>query len=194
MVDAAGKPTGAGQYTDDLSLPGMLTAKILHSPYPHARIKRIDASRAEALGGVVAAVIGKDAPNPYGILPVGHDEHALAFDKVRYVGDNVACVVAVSEGIADKALELIDVEYEVLPAYFDPEESMKAETDLIHDNKPHNIEKDYHHVFGDPEKGFAEADHVAEPRFIANEVTHAAMEPHSTLAAFEIDSQTGPPV
>src|SRR5256885_13305439 len=75
----------------------------------------------------------------------------------------------------------------------DHEESMKAETDLIHDNKPHNIEKDYHHVFGDPEKGFAEADHVAEARFVANEVTHAAMEPHSTLAAFEIDSQTGQP-
>ena len=67
----------------------------------------------------------------------------------------------ISEAIAEKALELIDVEYEVLPAYFDPEESMKAETDLIHDNKPHNLEKDYHHVFGDPDKGFAEADCVA---------------------------------
>src|SRR5207253_2472075 len=103
------------------------------------------------------------------------------------------CVAAVDEATAEQALELIDVEYEVLPAYFDPGESMKAETDLIHDNKPHNIEKDYHHVFGDPEKGFAEADHVAEARFIANEVTHAAIEPHSTLAAFEIDSQTGQP-
>src|SRR5438445_8505151 len=70
---------------------------------------------------------------------------------------------------------------------------MKAETDLIHDNKPHNIEKDYHHVFGDPEKGFAEADHVLEARFISSAVPHAAMEPHSTLAAFEIDSQTGKP-
>src|SRR5947199_4458415 len=68
---------------------------------------------------------------------------------------------------------------------------MKAETDLIHDNKPHNIEKDYHHVFGDPDKGFAEADQVVEGRFIANEVTHAAMEPHSTLASFEIDPHTG---
>ena len=68
---------------------------------------------------------------------------------------------------------------------------MKAETNLIHDNKPHNLEKDYHHVFGDPEKGFAEADQIAEARFIANEVTHAAMEPHSTLAAFEIDPHTG---
>src|SRR5581483_5634608 len=183
MVDAAGKTTGAGKYTDDLSLPGMLVGKILHSPYPHARIVRIDTTRAEQLEGVVAVAIGKDAPKTYGILPVGHDEYPLALDKVRYVGDNVACVVAVSESIADQALELVDVEYEVLPAYFDPEESMKAESDLIHDNKPNNLEKDYHHVFGDPEKGFSEADHIAEARFISNEVTHAAMEPHSTLAS-----------
>ena len=193
MVDAAGKTTGAGKYTDDLRVPGMLLGKILHSPYPHARIKHIDTSRAEALEGVVAVVVGKDAPKTYGILPVGHDETALAVDKVRYVGDNVACVVAVDEATAERALELIIVEYEVLPAYFDPEESMKAESDLIHEGKPHNLEKDYHHVFGDPEKGFAEADHVAEARFIANEVTHAAMEPHSTLAAFEIDPHTGKP-
>src|SRR5216684_1177702 len=191
MIDAAGKTTGAGKYTDDLSVPGMLVGKILHSPYPHARIRRIDTSRAEALDGVAAVAVGNDAPNPYGILPVGHDEHALALDKVRYVGDNVACVVAVSEAIAEKAIELIDVDYEVLPAYFDPEEAMKAKTDLIHDNKPNNLEKDYHHVFGDPDKGFSEADHIAEARFIANEVTHAAMEPHSTLASFELDPHTG---
>lgn len=193
MVDAARKTTGSGKYTDDLNVPGMLVGRILHSPYPHARIKRIDTSRAEKCEGVVAVVVGQDAPNPYGILPVGHDEYALALDKVRYVGDNVACVVAVSESIADRALELIDVDYEVLPAYFDPEESMKAQTDLIHDSKPGNLEKDYHHVFGDPDKGFADADHVAEARFIANEVTHAAMEPHSTLASFEIDPHTGKP-
>ncbi len=191
MIDAAGKTTGAGKYTDDLTVPGMLIGKILHSPHPHARIKRIDATRAEQLEGVIAVITGKDAPNPYGILPVGHDEHALALDKVRYVGDNVACVAAIDEATAEKAIELIEVEYEILPAYFDPEESMKAERDLIHDNKPHNIEKDYHHTFGDPDQGFADADHIAEARFIANEVTHAAMEPHSTLASFELDSQTG---
>ncbi len=162
MIDAAEKTTGGGKYTDDLSVPGMLIGKILHSPYPHARIKHIDPTRAEKLDGVAAVVVGKDAPNPYGILPVGHDEYALALEKVRYVGDNVACVVAVSEGVAEKALELIDVEYELLPAYFDPEESMKAQTDLIHDNKPGNLEKDYHHVFGDPDKGFAEADQSAD--------------------------------
>src|SRR6266404_5717370 len=107
MVDAAEKTTGAGKYTDDLSLPGMLIGKILQSPYPHARIKRIDASRAKQLEGVVAVAVGKDAPNLYGILPVGHDEHALALDKVRYVGDNVACIAAVDEATAEKALELI---------------------------------------------------------------------------------------
>jgi len=191
MIDSAGKTTGAGKYTDDLTLPGMLVGKILHSPHPHARVKRIDTGRALALEGVVAVVTGKDAPNKYGILPVGHDETALAVDKVRYIGDNVACVAALSESVAQQALELIDVEYEVLPAYFDPEESMKAEADLIHEHKPHNIEKEYHHVFGDPDKGFAEADCVAEGRYLANEVTHAAMEPHSTLAAFDLDPHTG---
>src|SRR5207247_3285704 len=191
MVDAAGKTTGAGKYTDDPSCPGMLVGKTLHSPYPHAHSKGIDTTRAQKLDGVVAVIVGSDAPNPYGILPVGHDEHALAVDKVRYVGDNVACVAAEDEATAEQALELIDVDYELLPAYFDPEESMKAERDLIHDNKPHNLEKDYHHVFGDPDKAFAEADYVAEGRFLANEVTHAAMEPHSTLASFELDPHTG---
>jgi 4-hydroxybenzoyl-CoA reductase subunit alpha len=191
MVDAAEKTTGAGKYTDDLSVPGMLIGKILHSPYPHARIRRIDATKALALEGVAAVVTGRDAPVTYGILPIGHDEHALAVDKVRYVGDNVACVAAESEAIAEQAVELIDVEYELLPAWFDPEQSMKAEAEFIHEGRPHNIEKEYHHVFGDPEKGFSESDYVHEARYIANEVTHAAMEPHSTLASFELDPHTG---
>src|SRR5438270_14075229 len=132
LVDSAGKTTGHGKYADDLTMSGMLIGKILHSPYPHAKIKSIDVSGALALDGVVTVVIGKDAPNTYGILPVGHDETALAVEKVRYVGDNVACVVAVSESIAEEALELIKVDYELLPAWFDPEDSMKAERDLIH--------------------------------------------------------------
>src|SRR6516165_2562374 len=135
MIDAAGKTTGSGKYADDFSLPGMLVGKVLHSPYPHALIKRIDLAKAKALEGVVAIVTGDDAPNQYGILPVGHDETALAVEKVRYIGDNVACVAAVKEDIAERAVELIDVEYEPLPAYFDPEESMKAESDLIHENR-----------------------------------------------------------
>src|SRR5258708_39107474 len=110
MVDAAEKTTGSGKYTDDLRVPGMLVGMILHSPYPHARIRSIDTKRAEALEGVVAAVIGKDAPNPYGILPVGHDEHALALDKVRYVWDKVACVVAGSGAIAATAVEVRNIQ------------------------------------------------------------------------------------
>jgi len=193
LIDSAGKTTGAGKYADDLSLPGMLIGKILHSPYPHAVIKRIDATQARAFDGVVTVVTGEDAPNKYGILPVGHDETALAVDKVRYVGDNVACVVAESESIAERATELVVVEYQPLPAYFNPEESMKATRDFIHSEKPNNIEKDYHHVFGDPDQGFREAAYILEGRYLANEVTHAAMEPHSTLASFEVDSQTGQP-
>src|ERR1700732_1418538 len=154
MVDAAYKTTGSGKYTDDLSLPGMLVGKILHSPYPHAHIKSIDTTRAEKLEGVVTVVVGKDAPNPYGILPVGHDEHALALDKVRYVGDNVGCGGAVGDAPADEAREFPEVVYEVVPAYFDPEETRKAEPNLIHGNKAPNLEKDSHHVFGDPERGF----------------------------------------
>jgi len=193
LVDSAGKTTGAGKYADDLTVPGMLFGKILHSSLPHARIVKIDCSRALAMAGVVTVVTGPDAPNKYGILPVGHDETALAVDKVRYVGDHVACVVAINESIAEQALELIDIEYEPLPAYFDPEESMKAETNLIHDHRANNIEKDYHHVFGDPDAGFLQADAVIESRYVAQEVTHAAMEPHCTLASFEPDPATGEP-
>ncbi|HEY6248583.1 MAG TPA: molybdopterin cofactor-binding domain-containing protein, partial [Candidatus Angelobacter sp.] len=191
LIDSAGKTTGQGKYADDLSLPGMLIGKILHSSHPHALLRKVNTSRAQTLEGVVAVVTGPDAPNKYGILPVGHDETALAVDKVRYVGDNVACVVATTEAIAEQALDLIDVEYEPLPAWFDPEDSMKAEKDWIHPQRPRNIEKDYHHVFGDPDQGFAEADYVTQNRYLANEVTHAAMEPHSTLASFEFDPQSG---
>ena len=191
MVDAARKTTGEGKYTDDLSVPGMLVGKILHSPYPHARIKSIDTSRAKSLPGVAAVVTGADAPITYGILPIGHDEHALCTDKSRYVGDNVACVAAVDEATAERALELIEVDYELLPAWFDPEQSMQAQSEFIHENRARNIEKEYHHVFGEPDAAFSRADYIHTARYIANEVTHAAMEPHSTLAAFEIDPLTG---
>ena len=105
----------------------------------------IDATKAAALPGVVAVITGKDFPNRYGILPIGHDETALAVDKARYVGDNVAAGAAVSDQAAVQALDLIEVDYELLPAFFDPNETMKAESNWIHDDKPHNIEKEYHH-------------------------------------------------
>ncbi len=187
MVDSAAKVTGAGKYADDLALPGMLVGKVLHSPHAHARIRSIDCSAAERLPGVKAVVTGRETPVKYGILPIGHDETIFAVDKARYIGDNVAGIAAESEAIAEEALGLIQVDYEVLPGYFDPEQSMLAEANLIHEERPHNIEKEYHHHFGNVEAGFAEADYVREDRFDCAEVTHAALEPHSTLAKFDPD-------
>jgi 4-hydroxybenzoyl-CoA reductase subunit alpha len=185
MTDARTKIVGLGKYADDLVVPGMLIGRILHSPHAHARIVSIDSSRAEALPGVRGVVTGKDAPTPYGILPIGHDECVLAVDKARYIGDNVAAVAATSAEIAEQALDLIRVEYEPLRAWFDPEESMKAESDWIQESRPHNIEKEYHHVFGNPDAGFRQADFISEQHYFAGEVNHAAMEPHATLAIWE---------
>src|SRR5215469_16747739 len=120
-VDAYAKVTGRALYADDIMLPRMLYGRLLRSPYPHARILSIDASRALALPGVLAVITGADLPQKYGILPSNQDEYALAIDKVRYVGDPVA---ALDPDVLDEAIKLIDVEYEVLPAIMSIEEAL----------------------------------------------------------------------
>lgn len=185
MVDGAGKVTGKGLYTDDLRLPGMLCSKILRSTYPHAKILLIDTSRAEQIPGVVAVLTGKEVSEKYGILPLGHDETALAVDKVRYVGEGVVALAATTPEIADEALRAIEVVYEPLPAYLDALTSMQNPDVLIHEDKPNNIERDYHHHFGNVEEGFAQADYVRSDSFYCPRVTHAAMEPHSTVAQYD---------
>jgi 4-hydroxybenzoyl-CoA reductase subunit alpha len=115
-VDAAAKVTGELRFADDLALPRMLHCKLLRSRYPHAKIVSIDTSRAEALPGVVAVMTGKELPISFGILPISQDEHALCLDRVRFVGDPVAAVAAIDEDTAAAACELIDVEYDQLPA------------------------------------------------------------------------------
>jgi 4-hydroxybenzoyl-CoA reductase subunit alpha len=189
MTDARSKVTGLGKYTDDLSVSGMLVGRMLHSPHPHARIRGIDTSRAEALEGVKAVCTGKDAPRPFGILPIGHDEGVFQSDKARYIGDNIAAVAATTAEIAEQALDLIAVDYEVLPAWFDPRQSMEAASNWIHENKANNIEKEYHHHFGNVDEALARADFVREEHYYAAEVNHAAMEPHSTLAVWEPDER-----
>ncbi len=185
MVDGASKVTGKGLYTDDLRIPGMLFSKILRSTYPHAKLLLIDTSRAEKIPGVVAVLTGKEVQERYGILPLGHDETALAVDKVRYVGEGVVAVAATSPEIAEEALRAIEVVYEPLPAYLDALTSMKNPSVLIHDDKPDNIERDYHHHFGNVEEGFARSDYVRSDSYFCPRVTHAAMEPHSTVAQYD---------
>jgi 4-hydroxybenzoyl-CoA reductase alpha subunit len=185
MVDGAAKVTGKGLYTDDLRFPGMLTAKILRSTYPHAKILRLDTSRAEKIPGVVAVITGKEVTEKYGILPLGHDETALALDKVRYVGEGVVALAATSPEVADEALRAIEIVYEPLPAYLDARKSMENPEVLIHEDKPKNIERDYHHHFGNVEDAFAHSDYVRSDSYFCPRVTHAAMEPHSTVANYD---------
>jgi len=193
-VDGPQKATGKAQFTGDIVLPDTLIGKILHSPYPHARILNIDTSRAERLPGVKGVITGKDTAGIlYGTIAGGYDEYPLAIGKVRYVGDAVAAVAAINEDTAEEALELIDVEYEELPAVYDPEEAMKDSAPQIHDktsspkmhDEKHNISRYRSVEYGDMAKGWAEADHIREDRFVTTAQAHAALEPHAVVASFD---------
>ena len=132
-IDGPDKVTGETLYTADVILPGMLTGKILRSPYPHARIRSIDTRAAWNVPGVKAVVTGEDAR---GCLQgkVLRDMPVLCWDRVRYIGDRVAAVAADTPEAADEALLLIEVDYEVLPAVYDPIKAMEPEAPLIHDD------------------------------------------------------------
>src|SRR5216110_1751644 len=121
-VDGRAKVTGQTVFADDLMLPRTVHCKLLRSTLPHARIVSIDTSRARAHPGVHLVLTGRDFPIPYGILPVSQDEHALTPDRVRFVGDPVAAIVARDELTAFEALDLIDVRYEPLRTFAGPDE------------------------------------------------------------------------
>ncbi len=187
-IDATDLATGRAVFTDDIQLPGMLYGKILTSPHAHARIRSIDTSKAEALPGVKAVLTAKDVPETYyGVSPARYDEHVLATDKVRYVGDEVAAVAAVDEKTCLDALALIEVDYEVLPAVFDPFKAMEDGAPRIHDNPRYenNINTRVKWHFGDVEEGFAEADVIREETFVGNRTYQSPMEPHCAVARWE---------
>jgi 4-hydroxybenzoyl-CoA reductase alpha subunit len=189
-VDAAAKVTGQTVFADDLVLPRMAYAKLLRSPHPHARIRKVDVSRAAAHPGVLATLVGAELPIPFGILPVSQDEHALAVDKVRFVGDPVAAVAAVDEETAEAALALIEVDYEVLPPLMTVDEALRREDVRIHDYGPRgNVHKEVAFDFGDVEAGFAEADHVREDTFFFEGNTHLPMEQHAAVGSFGPDGK-----
>ncbi len=189
-VDGRAKVTGQTRFADDLFLPRMLHAKLLRSKHPHARIVRIDASRALAAPGVHLVLTGDDFPIPYGILPVSQDEHALCRDVVRFVGDPVACVVARDELTAFEALDLIDVEYEPLTTIASMDEALATPSPRIHDyGDDGNVHKRVALAFGDLDAGFAEADRVFEDVFFYEGNTHLAIEQHAAVAAIDPDGK-----
>lgn len=185
LVDGVEKVTGKAKYTADIVAVGALVGRILRSPVAHARILSIDTSAAEALDGVVAVCTGAETPIPYGVLPIAENEYPLARDKVRYRGDPVAAVAAIDEITAEKALSLIKVEYEALPAYMTPKAAMKSGAVALHDDKPNNVLREVHAEFGDVEAGFAEAELTREKVFTFAEVNHVHMELNATLAEYD---------
>jgi 4-hydroxybenzoyl-CoA reductase subunit alpha len=189
-VDGRAKVTGRTLFADDIVLPRMVHCKLLRSPHPHARIVRIDVSRALAHPGVHLVLTGKDLPIEYGILPVSQDETALCVDRVRFVGDPVAAVVAREELIAFDALDLIDVEYEPLPTIADPEEALATPEPRIHEyGDEGNVHKRVALAFGDVDEGFAQADRVFEDTFFYEGNTHLPIEQHAAVAAVDPDGK-----
>ncbi len=189
-VDGRAKVTGQTRFADDIFLPRMAHCKLLRSPHPHARIRRMDVSRAMAHPGVYLVLTGKDLPVPYGILPVSQDEQALCLDHVRHVGDPVAAIVAREEWTAFEALDLIQVDYEILPAISDPEEALATPEPRIHEyGEEGNIHKFVALEFGDVEQGFAEADRIFEDTFFYQGNTHLPIEQHASVAIQDPDGK-----
>ncbi len=185
-IDALAKVTGRTVFADDVRVPGALAGKLLRSHLPHARIKSIDCSAALALPGVKAVLTGKDLTVNYGIMPNAEDEHALAQDKVRYVGDPVVGVAAVDEATASAALKLVKVEYEELPAYMTIDEALAGTEKFIHDHtRKGNVHKAVGLEFGDVDGGMAAADYVREDLVFYEGNTHMPMEEHSCTAVPE---------
>jgi 4-hydroxybenzoyl-CoA reductase subunit alpha len=164
-------------------LPRMLHCRLLRSTQPHARIVSIDASKAASIDGVHLVLTGEQFPIPYGILPVSHDEHALCRDKVRFVGDPVAAVIARDEVTAERAVNVIDVTYEPLRTFASPAESLAHEEPRIHDYGDHgNVHKAVALQFGDVDGAIAAADHVFDDVFFFEGSTHLPIEQHATVA------------
>jgi CO/xanthine dehydrogenase Mo-binding subunit len=201
-VNARAKATGRAKYCSDMQLSGMLYGKVKRSPYPHARIISIDTSEAERLPGIKVVIVGNEATCPFRFGAGVADEHTLARDKVLYVGDPVAAVAAESEEIAQEAVDLIEVEYEELPAVFDGEEAFKRNPPAVlhadlksyqtlrsvpprfDENRP-NVFNYFRIRRNNAEDGFKEADLVFENRFETAMIHHVQMESHCGVAVVD---------
>ena len=185
-VDAYDKVTGKAKYTDDLSEPGMLYGAILHSPMAHAKILNIDTSKAERLPGVKTVITHKDTLGiSFGVSPARYDEQILTDDKVRYVGDEIAAVAAVDSETAREALELIEVEFEELPAVFDARLAMEEGAPQLHAKYKGNMVQEVHWQFGDVETAKREADIIRTDNLTSKMQDAAFLEPQAALAIYD---------
>ncbi len=183
-VEGPLKVTGRAEYTDDIQRPGQLVGRLLRSPWAHARLRAIDTRAARALPGVLAVLTGERYPVPFGVLPITHDETALAVGKTRYQGDIVAAVAAVDELTAERALALIKVDVEPLEEYPDPQTGLGKVAEPIHARglAGTNVQKEVVQQFGDVDAAFARAAHTVRVRGTFSGVTHAFTEPLVTVA------------
>ena len=189
-VDGRAKVTGQTRFADDVQFPRTAYVKLVRSTVPHARIKGIDLSAALAMKGVLGTLIGEEMPDKFGILPVSEDEHALAIDTVRFVGDPLAAIAAVSEDVAHEAALSVKIEYEALPTISSVEEALSTPEPQIHDYADEgNIHKKVSLKFGDIEGGMADADLVLDDNFFYEGSTHLALEQHSAIAITEDDDR-----
>jgi xanthine dehydrogenase molybdenum-binding subunit len=198
-IDAPAKVTGEAKYTVDIKLPGMLFGKVLRSPHAHAMILKIDKSKAEKLPGVEAVITSEDIPVklfnsgltdllvPEEIAKNDPRDQYVLSDKARFVGDAIAAVAARDRKVAEEALDLIEVEYEALPAVFDVVEAMKLGAPRIHDFANGNIARhiSFPGAIGDIEKGFQEADVIIEETFNTTKQLHCPLEPSACIASFD---------
>jgi 4-hydroxybenzoyl-CoA reductase subunit alpha len=185
-VDARAKVTGQTLFADDLDFPRMVHVKLVRSTVPHARIKNIECTVAKAMPGVLGIMLGNELPVPYGILPVSQDENALAIDKVRFVGDPVAAVTALTEDQAHEAALAVKVEYEMLTTIDSIDTALKTPEPRIQDHGDEgNIHKKIAFRFGDIEGGFQQADTILEDTLFFQGNTHLPIEQHSAVAVPE---------
>jgi xanthine dehydrogenase molybdenum-binding subunit len=188
--DALDKVTGGRGFPVNVKLPGMLHGKLLRSPYPHARILRIDTRAAERHPGVKAVLVPAEVPKrrytPVYFVPADASsmvqDMVIMSDTVRFAGQPVAAVAATTLRAAEEAIELIEIEYEELPTVFDPEEAMQPGAPRLHEHAPNNVALNPSMAFGDLDKGFAEADHIFEGVYQSHRVHTCYMEPRICIA------------
>ncbi len=193
MLDAVEKVTGAASFTQDLALPGMLWGAILRSPHPHARIRRIDVSRAAAMEGVAAIITGHDAPKRYlNFGPLYADRYPLARDVVRFVGEEVAVVAASTLALAQAAAHAIEVEYELIDPVASPAAAIAEGAPVVHqrDNLPANIAQITEADWGGVAEALAKSAYVVEGVYSNPVVVPVCMETNGVVASFNVDERT----